>query len=269
MFTTLRSINGLNVVLITNTNDFFNSGKSSLIATLLRLIEIDPSGQITVDSMPLTTIPRQLTRTRMTTLPQDGVHFLGTVRHNLDPENNIQADEPLIAALKKTSMWNVIEPQGGLDADLDELGLSTGQMQLFCLARVILRRGSQGGVVLLDEATSSVDRRTDDEVRAAIRSDLDGRTVIEVAHRLEIVKDYDVIIVMGAGDILEMGAPGELLSRPSSAFKSLWEQQRPLREILSISLAFILETHFTDSTWKSFMFSLANINKSIYSYVHK
>lgn len=181
---------------------------------------------MTIDSESLTQMPRQTIRSRMTALPQDSVIFNGTVRQNLDPEGVIQADEPLIDALKKTSMWSVMENHGGLEAIVDDLGLSAGQMQLFCLSRVILRRGGNSGrVVLLDEATSSVDKRTDDEVREAIRDDLDGRTIIEVAHRLEIIKDYDVIVVMGAGNVLEVGTPDELLAKSDSEFKSLWDSR--------------------------------------------
>src|SRR5699024_5581749 len=103
-----------------------------------------------------------------------------------------------------------------------DLGFSAGQLQLFCLARALL---STSSIVLLDEATSSVDRRTDDEVRRAIRDDWAGRTVVEVAHRLELVRDCDVVVVMAEGRVQESGPPDELLARPTSAFRALWESQ--------------------------------------------
>ena len=198
------------------------SGKSSLIATLLRLLEVTPKSTLTIDNANLTHIPRQTIRSHITALPQDPFHISGTVRFNLDPEGTIQADEPLIRALQKTSVWSIIEGRGGLDAEMDDLGFSVGQMQLFCLARVLLRRSK---VLLLDEATSSVDRATDDEVREAIRADLEGRTVVEVAHRVEIVRRYDVVVAMAEGRIVEVGSPDELLEKQQGLFRGLWESR--------------------------------------------
>jgi ABC-type multidrug transport system fused ATPase/permease subunit len=124
----------------------------------------------------------------------------------------------IVAVLAKVGMWSVIEPRGGLDADFEDLGFSAGQLQLFCLARALLLRNS---VVLLDEATSNVDRQTDEQIRRVIREELGGRTILEVAHRLDAIKDYDVVVVMGEGRILEMGSPKDLLGRPNSAFRAL------------------------------------------------
>lgn len=148
-------------------------------------------------------LPRQTIRSRLTTLPQDAVQLAGSVRHNLDPRGLVQADAPL-------------------EADMHGLGLSAGQLQLFCLARALLSRGA---VVLLDEATSSVDRQTDDEVRRVVREEMRGRTVVEVAHRLELVRGCDLVVVMSEGRVQEAGHPDELLGRPSSAFRALWESQ--------------------------------------------
>lgn len=201
------------------------SGKSSLIAVLGRLLDIDADGSIVVDGFDLKTVPRQTIRSRLTALPQDALKLSGTVRRNLDPAETISADQMLIDALTKTTIWPFIEARGGLDAKLDDMSLSAGQMQLFSLSRAILRGGESHGpssLVLLDEATSSVDRQTDDEVRAAIQPDLEGRTVIEVAHHLDIVRNYDVIIVLGDGNLLEIGHPDELLAQPDSEFYSLW-----------------------------------------------
>ncbi|POR34206.1 ABC transporter, transmembrane domain, type 1 [Tolypocladium paradoxum] len=176
------------------TNTHLN-GKSSLILTLARLLDLC-SGSIHIDAHSLSTLPRQTVSSRFTTLPQDAVQLAGTVRHNLDSQGLIRADAPLA------------------DADMHELGFSAGQFQLFCLARA-----------LLDEATSSVDGRTDDEVRRAIREEMQGRTVVEVAHRLELVRGCDLVVVMSEGRVQEAGHPHELLGRSSSAFRALWESQ--------------------------------------------
>lgn len=180
-----------------------------------------------IDGVDLSTVPRQHIRSKITALPQDAFFLPGTVRHNLDPEGKVQADEVLIQALTKTTIWSFLETRGGLDAKLEDLSFSAGQLQLFCLARISLRRESSsgGGVVLLDEATSSVDIRTDDEVRAALLPDLDGKTVVEVAHRLEIVRHYDVVVVMAGGKVAEVGSPDELLATPGSEFQALWNSR--------------------------------------------
>ncbi|KHO00193.1 ABC transporter, transmembrane domain, type 1 [Metarhizium album ARSEF 1941] len=200
------------------------SGKSSLMLTLARLLEIQ-GGSVRLDGQDLALVPRQLVRSRLTALPQDAIELRGTVRHNLDPGSpgcGPRADRELEHALRKTAIWDAVARRGGLDADMCELGLSAGQRQLFCLARALLSRGA---VMLLDEATSSVDARTDDEVRRAIWHDMEGRTVVEVAHRLEVLRRYDLVVVMGEGRVVEVGEPEALLKREASAFRALWESQ--------------------------------------------
>ncbi|OBS28224.1 hypothetical protein FPOA_02165 [Fusarium poae] len=192
------------------------SGKSSLILSILRLLELQ-TGTIRIDGKDLTTISRQYIRSQITTIPQDPVNISGTVRQNMDPEELVQADEMLIAALKKTTLWSIIETRGGLDADISALGFSVGQRQLFCLARALL---SHSNIILLDEPSSSVDDATTKEVRQIIQQVMHGRTIIEVAHRLDHVTDFDIVVVMENGRIIETGDPRDLLTR-DSALKAL------------------------------------------------
>lgn len=138
----------------------------------------------------------------------------------MDPEELVQADEILIQALQKTTLWEAIESRGGLDAELSELGFSVGQRQLFCLARALLSRSK---ILLLDEPTSSVDNETNDDIRKILKEVMYGRTVVEVAHRLDHITEFDVVVVMSEGRIIEFGAPQELL-KEDSALKAL--QQR-------------------------------------------
>lgn len=187
-----------------------------MILSILRLLELQ-SGRIHIDGKDLASLSRQHIRSQITTIPQDPVSVTGTVRQNLDPEALIQADEILIEALRKTTLWATIDTRGGLDADLSELGFSVGQRQLFCLARAFL---SHSKIVLLDEPTSSVDNATDKDVRRIIREVMQGRTVIEVTHRLDYVTDFDLAIVMKDGRIIETGDPKELLVQ-NSALKAL------------------------------------------------
>lgn len=196
------------------------SGKSSLVLTLLRLLELQ-DGEILVDGVEISTLPRSTVRTRMMTLPQDPLTVPGTIRQNLDAASLIQSDAPLITALSKVSLWETLSQRGGLDAPLLDLGLSSGQLQLLCLARAMLSRGS---IVLLDEATSNVDHQTEEEIRRVIKEEMSERTVVEVAHRLDVIRGCDVVVVMSEGRIEEVGAPEELLSG-DSAFRALWESQ--------------------------------------------
>lgn len=175
-------------------------------------------------------MPRRIIRSSLAALPQDPVLLPGTVRDNIDPASEDGGgggghapDADLISALRRTRVWDAVEARGGLDADMAGAGLSAGQRQLFCLASAALRL-RRGGVLLLDEATSNVDHATDEEVRAALAGDFEGSTVVEVAHRLEAIVGYDVVVVMHEGRVVEVGNPRELLER-ASRFKSLWDSR--------------------------------------------
>ncbi|KAK1656272.1 P-loop containing nucleoside triphosphate hydrolase protein [Colletotrichum phormii] len=185
----------------------------------------DAAGEIASHS--LLTLPRSAIRTSLTTLPQDPVLLPGTVRENLDPGGHTP-DADLISALRKMKVWEPIEARGsggGLDTEMSATGLSAGQKQLFCLARAVLRKRS-GGIVLLDEATSNFDHATDEEVRKVLDEEFGeaGVTVVEVAHRLEAIVGYDVVVVMYEGWVVEVGKPRELLGR-ASRFRSLWDSR--------------------------------------------
>jgi ABC-type multidrug transport system fused ATPase/permease subunit len=142
------------------------------------------------------------------TLPQEPVILPGTVRENLYPVNQVFSDKDLVAALEKTGIWEVVSARGGLVAELDAMGLSVGQKQLFCLSRAILHKTK---ILLLDEATSSLDHDTEQELRRVLRAEFADCTVLEVAHKLEAIASYHVVIVMQDGEIVEMGDPRELL----------------------------------------------------------
>jgi ATP-binding cassette subfamily C (CFTR/MRP) protein 1 len=108
------------------------------------------SGSIKVDSIDLSTIPRDLIRSRILAVPQDPFLFTGTTRYNADPEE-LQSDQAIITALRKVELWDVVQEKGGLDFEIEADSLSHGQQQLLCLARVLLRPGN---IVVLDESTS-------------------------------------------------------------------------------------------------------------------
>ncbi|KAK7423467.1 hypothetical protein QQZ08_009036 [Neonectria magnoliae] len=195
------------------------SGKSSLFLALLRLI--DPSsGTITVDGLSLTSLPRETIRTRFIAITQDQFVLPGTVGQNINPFHASSKTE-MAEALRLVSLWDTIEERGGLEAPFEEDMLSHGQRQLFFLARAVLRN-TIGRVVLLDEATSSVDSKTEEIVRRVVETRFREHTVISIAHHLDTIADFDRVVVMEKGRIVEAGKPGDLLASQSK-FRALWD----------------------------------------------
>jgi len=193
------------------------SGKSSFILALFRMIEIS-SGTMLIDGIDLSTIPRQEIRAKLNAISQDPYFIAGTIRLNLDPYAS-NDDTALISALQKVQLYDTIMANGGLDADLDLDSLSHGQRQLFCLARAMLRKGK---IIVLDEATSSVDRKTDELMQRIIREEFKDHTVIAVAHRLETILDFDRIAVLDRGMLRECDTPKNLLAS-KTAFRELYD----------------------------------------------
>jgi ATP-binding cassette subfamily C (CFTR/MRP) protein 1 len=186
------------------------SGKSSLLLTLLRLLDLS-RGSIFIDGIDLSTLPRELIRSRITAIPQDSFILTGTVRHNIDPAGSIP-DSQIIEVLEKLTLWPTILERGGLDANMQSQPLSQGQQQLFTLARALLRRSS---IIILDEATSNVDVTTDGLMQRIIREEFSACTIITVAHRMDSIRDADVVVVLEKGRIVEVGDPRELLGQRS------------------------------------------------------
>jgi ATP-binding cassette subfamily C (CFTR/MRP) protein 1 len=133
------------------------------------------------------------------------------VRHNIDPFGSIP-DLQIIEALEKLTVWPTILERGGLDANMQSQPLSQGQQQLFTLARALLRRSS---IIILDEATSNVDVTTDGLMQRIIREEFSACTIITVAHRMDSIRDADMVVVLEKGRIVEVGDPRELLGRRS------------------------------------------------------
>ncbi|PNP75514.1 hypothetical protein FNYG_11143 [Fusarium nygamai] len=196
------------------------SGKTSLILCLLRMIKIN-SGSILIDGLNTSHVPAKTLRERLLTIPQDALILNGTVRLNLDPQSRF-TDEQLQDNLRRVELWDLISSKGGLDATMQDGLLSYGQLQLFCLSRVLQKKSP---IVILDEVSSSADEESQRLISKIIRDDFKDRTVLSIAHRLQQIADFDVILVFSQGQLVEHGSPEDLLSRDASLFQELFAQQ--------------------------------------------
>ncbi|TPP55792.1 Cystic fibrosis transmembrane conductance regulator [Fasciola gigantica] len=197
------------------------SGKSSLVMGLFRMIEAS-EGQIQIDGIDIAQLGLHDLRSRLTLIPQDPILFSGTLRFNLDPFSE-HSDSELWEGLELSHLKSFVrEASGGrgLDMIISESGsnISMGQRQLICLARALLRRTR---ILVLDEATAAMDPITDGLIQTTIRTSFSHCTVVTIAHRLNTILDYDRVIVLHAGRIVEVGNPRELLQNIDGSFYAL------------------------------------------------
>ncbi|GLU21199.1 hypothetical protein SLE2022_373530 [Rubroshorea leprosula] len=195
------------------------SGKTTLISALFRLVE-PAGGKIIVDGIDITTIGLHDLRSRFGIIPQDPTLFNGTVRYNLDPLSQ-NTDQEIWEVLGKCQLREAVqEKEGGLDSLVvdDGSNWSMGQRQLFCLGRALLRRSR---VLVLDEATASIDNATDLILQRTIRTEFADSTVITVAHRIPTVMDCNMVLAISDGKIVEYDEPMNLMDREGSLFGQL------------------------------------------------
>ena len=226
------------------------AGKSSLALAIFRVLEAD-EGKILVDDADIGLIGLQDLRESVTIVPQEPTLFTGTIRSNLDPFA-LYSDEQIFAALRRVQLIGPHEPatsppspatpmlptitvgeeNGGaaaasatnknvfldLASPVAESGsnLSQGQRQLLCLARAMLKNPS---VLVMDEATASIDYATDSKIQEAIREL--SSTIITIAHRLQTIVDYDKVLVLDKGRVVEYGHPWELVRRRDGSFRAM------------------------------------------------
>jgi ABC-type multidrug transport system fused ATPase/permease subunit len=212
------------------------SGKSSLVALLLKLLDplSETAGSAVIDNTPLYRIDRSTLRQRIIAVPQEAV-FLpdgSTFKANLDPFN-VSTPEECQAVLAAIDMWQFVQERGGLDAGMSSGTLSAGQRQLMSLGRALLRRrirarnlgigggGVEGGILLLDEVSSNVDHETERSMQEIIRAEFRDYTIVAVSHRLDMIMDFDRVVVMDAGEIKEVGNPAALAGMEGTRFGEL------------------------------------------------
>jgi ABC-type multidrug transport system fused ATPase/permease subunit len=281
-----------------------DSGKSSLLATLLRCLDLN-SGIVTIDGQDISRISRDALRKRIMTLPQKSLFIHDSIRANMLMWDEAattsgtaeEIDAQIESYLRKVGIWDALftrkpspsspssthssstssiteatevtevtditetsadnekkkkkpkkskkskptdaaqDPEGDnkpkeedapttLDSPLNpESRLSIGQQQLFCLARALFQRGDSQ-IVLMDEFTSSMDHETEMLVREIVARDLRGKTVIEVLHRLEHILDFDLVVVLEKGRVVEVGHPEELLQNEEGVLRDLFQSMR-------------------------------------------
>ncbi|KAF5327366.1 hypothetical protein D9619_004466 [Psilocybe cf. subviscida] len=204
------------------------AGKSSITLALLRIVEY--LGEIAIDGVDIGGIGLKDLRTKIAIIPQDPTIFSGTVRTALDPFS-IYDDARLWDALRRSYLIeslensNVESSSGRITLDTvieaDGSNLSVGERSLLSLARALVR---DTRVVILDEATASVDLETDKKIQQTIQTEFKDRTLICIAHRLRTILSYDRILVLDSGNIVEFDTPLALYANPDGLFRGLCEQ---------------------------------------------
>ncbi|XP_050230621.2 uncharacterized protein LOC126679597 [Mercurialis annua] len=223
------------------------SGKTTLLSALFRLVE-PTEGKIVIDGLNISTIGLHDLRSHFAIIPQDPTLFVGSVRYNLDPLLHY-TDQEIWEVLEKCHLRAAIqEKEEGLNSEVAQDGCnwSMGQRQLFCLGRALLKKSK---ILLLDEATASIDNATDSIIQKTIRSEFAECTVITVAHRIPTVMDCTKVLAISDGKLAEYDEPLKLMSKEGSLFgqlvKEYWSRTTNCsshsEELQSIFLSFKLQ----------------------------
>ena len=203
-------------------------GKTTIINLLMRFYDVD-SGEIRVDGTPISHITRDSLRAQFGMVLQESWLYSGTIRDNIAYGRPDATDEEIVAAAKAAHAHSFIKrlPQG-YDTVVSENGanISQGQKQLLCIARVML---ASPPILILDEATSSIDTRTEIRIQRAFDKMMKGRTSFVVAHRLSTIREADCILVTNAGKIVEQGTHRELLEK-GGFYANLYNSQFAVEE---------------------------------------
>nr|WOF01066.1 putative ABC heavy metal transporter [Corynespora cassiicola] len=199
------------------------SGKSTILKLLFRFYEVD-GGSVQIDGVDVRDVTMATLRTHFSVVPQDTILFNETILYNVKYSNPNASLEEVQAACKVASIHDkIMSFPDGYDSNVGERGLrlSGGEKQRIAIARAVLKRPQ---IMLLDEATASLDSQTERLIQDALKTACQGRTTIAIAHRLSTITDADQIIVMHQGCIVERGTHEQLLAL-KGRYKSMWEKQ--------------------------------------------
>jgi ABC-type multidrug transport system fused ATPase/permease subunit len=215
------------------------AGKSSLSMALMRFLDIR-RGTITIDGVDISGVALASLRSNVTFIPQDPILFQGTIRSNIDPENQ-HSDAMLNRCMQQVHLMPT-DDEGTcasslgfgltLDSGVSPSGsnLSQGQRQLVCLARGMI---SGSKIVITDEATSAVDTAIDTKLQRGLREHFRGTTVLAISHRLSTIADFDKVLVMEHGKAAEFGTPADLLANAGGPFWHLVRDSEDQEQILA------------------------------------
>ncbi|XP_016390373.1 ATP-binding cassette sub-family C member 9-like isoform X2 [Sinocyclocheilus rhinocerous] len=195
------------------------SGKSSLSLAFFNMVDVF-EGKIVIDGIDICKLPLQTLRSRLSIILQDPVLFSGSIRLNLDPERTC-TDDRLWEALEIAQLKNIVKAlPGGLDAVVTEGGenFSVGQRQLFCLARAFVRKSS---ILIMDEATASIDMATENILQKVVMTAFADRTVVTIAHLVSSILEAEQVLVFSSGTLVECDSAPNLLAQENSLFSIL------------------------------------------------
>ena len=198
------------------------SGKSTITLCLFRILEAS-EGKILIDGIDISTLGLEILRHNLTIIPQDPALMEGSLRYNIDPLEKSE-DNEIIKVMQKIGFDYIIKrDKNGLNQEISEGGsnLSVGEKQLICITRAILRKSK---IIIMDEATASIDYKTEEIIQKAVNEILKDSTFITIAHRIKTILNYDRILTLDNGKIVDYDTPKNLLNDKKSLFYELYSK---------------------------------------------
>ena len=198
------------------------SGKSTITLCLFRILEAT-EGRIIIDGVDISSVGLDKLRNNLTIIPQDPALMEGTLRYNIDPLDR-SSDTEIVKVMEKIGFDYIVKRNNeGLHQEIAEGGsnLSVGEKQLICITRAILRKSK---IIVMDEATASIDYKTEEMIQKAISELLNDSTFITIAHRIKTIISYDKILTLDNGQVVDFDSPKNLLNDKTSLFYELYSK---------------------------------------------
>ena len=198
------------------------SGKSTITLCLFRILEAT-EGKIMIDDVDIRSVGLNKLRNNLTIIPQDPALMEGTLRYNIDPLDR-SSDNDIINIMEKIGFDYIVKRNNeGLNQEIAEGGsnLSVGEKQLICITRAILRKSK---IIIMDEATASIDYKTEEMIQKAVSDLLNDSTFITIAHRIKTIINYDKILTLDNGKVVDFDSPKNLLNDKTTLFYELYSK---------------------------------------------